>query len=348
MNLYDRIGTMVFTPTDRYIIGASDSANEDFRKKGENIIEFHQRDTVEFSCIRQMDLKSENYENYMKTKKMPKGCFGDSFGYKMQESIADSVLAYCLGEMTEEQIQKALIDACKDMRVYQVQMGHTSGVNAKDNGQIVGDVYEIFQKYNVRFMAMECFEAGSDIAEANGGKDQHNWVYYDSKYYEESQHLRGLLQEASNELAAGWNADFIDFEKIEKESRFTLDGKMDFNSVWDYQAHQRNICTMSGEWQPQEHFTFFYQANKNKDFSGEYTLDSQAGICIVGFGGREWTLEVPFNNSVVLGKTADHFNAKDLFVEKSLYREPNLLRYLESFEVYTRFHGHNKTMKGEW
>lgn len=69
MNLYDRIGTMVITPTDRYIIGASDSENEDFRRKSQNIIEFNQRDTVELSCIKQINLKSENYENYMKTKK---------------------------------------------------------------------------------------------------------------------------------------------------------------------------------------------------------------------------------------------------------------------------------------
>lgn len=279
---------------------------------------------------------------------MPKGCFGDPFGYKLQKSIADSVYTYCFGEMTEEQIRKALIDACKDMRVYQVQMGHTSGEEAKDNKQIIEDVYEIFQKYNVKFMTTKCFEAGNDIAEANGGKDKNNQVYYDSQYYEESQQLRDLLQEASNKLASEWNTDPIDFEIIEKESKFTLDGKMDFNSVWDHKAHQRNICTMLGEWQPQEHFTFFYQENKNRNFAGEYTLDSQAGICIVGFGGREWTLEVPFNNSTILGEVADHFNAKDLFVKNSLYREPNLLQYLESFEMYTRFHGHNKTMKGEW
>lgn len=72
MELHNRIGTMVITSTDRHIIGASDKENEDFRKKSNNIIKSNlsnQRDTVELSCIKEIDLKSENYENYMQTKK---------------------------------------------------------------------------------------------------------------------------------------------------------------------------------------------------------------------------------------------------------------------------------------
>ncbi len=345
MELYDRIGTMVITSTDRYIIGASDKENEDFQKKSHNIIKSNpsnQRDTVELSCIKQMDLKSENYENYMKTKKMPNGCFGDEYGYKLQNEIHSAVRAYCYGEITEKQIQKVLMDACKDMRVYQAQCGHTSGVDAKDNRQIIGDVYEIFQKSNVNSMVDKCFKAGSNIADAYGGKEKNNWVYYDSKYYDESQHLRNLLQEAANEMTAEWNTDFIDFEKIEKESKFTLDGALDFNSVWNWRANSYGICSMSWEWQPQDDFSFFYQANKNKVVSEEVTLDSQAGVCIVGFGGQKWIMDVPFNGTASLGKIEEHFNAKDLFVKNTQCRERNLLVYLEKFEVFTRFYGHKK------
>lgn len=235
MELHDRIGTMVITSTDRYIIGASDKENEDFQKKSHNIIKSNpsnQRDTVELSCIKQIDLKSENYENYLKAKKMPNNCFGDNYGIKMHKSIKSTVRTYCNGGLTEEQIKKAFMDACKDMRVYQAQCGHTSGVDAKDNRQIIEGVYEVFQKSNVVFMSDKCFGAGSEIADVNGGSEKNDWVYYDSKYYYESQHLRDLLQESASEMAAEWNTDFIDFEKIEKESKFTLDGKLDFNSVW--------------------------------------------------------------------------------------------------------------------
>ena len=51
MNLCERIGTMVFTDSGRYIIGASESENAEFQKKSSNIIEFNQRDTVELSYV---------------------------------------------------------------------------------------------------------------------------------------------------------------------------------------------------------------------------------------------------------------------------------------------------------
>ncbi len=347
MELYERIGTMVFTPTGRYIIGASDKANAEFQKKSRNIIEFNQRDTIELSCVKKMDMTSENYEDYTKITKMPKHCFSDNYGLEMQKSIKASVQSYCNGEITDEQIKKIFMDACKDMRVYQAQSRHTSGVDARDNRQIIENVYEVFQKSNVECMVDKCFELGSDIAAANGGNEKDNWVYYDSKYYDQSQHLRDLLQKSSEEMAAEWNTDFVDFEKIEKESKFTVNGGLDFNSAWNWRSNLRGICSISEEWKPQDNFSFFYQANKNKVSSGEITLDSQAGVCIVGFGDREWTVKVPFNGSTILGKLANRFNVKDLFVQSTQCREPNLLKYLENFDVYTRFYGHNKAIKGE-
>lgn len=354
MELYGRIGTMVITSTDRHIIGASDKENEDFRKKGQNIIksnQSHQKDTVELSCIKEMDLKSETYENYGKTGKMPNHCFGDNYGVKLQNSIHTAVQAYCKGEMTEGQIQKAFMDACKDMRVYQAQCGHTTGVNADDNRQIIGNVYEIFQKSNVGYMAYQNFKAGSAIAAANGGEEMNDWVYYDAKYYYESQHLRDLLQEAASKMASEWNTECIDFEKIEKESKFIIDGKMDFNCSWDFIANNRGICTMTlpETWQPQEDFSFFYQENKKKAVMGEaIALESQAGVCIIGLGSRKWTMDVPFNGTASLGKLEDHFNVRELFEKNFLSDEPNLFTYLERFEVYTRFYGHKKTVMGIW
>lgn len=347
MDFCERIGTMVFTATGRYIIGASESANAEFQKKSRNIIEFNPRDTVELSCIKKMDMSSENYEDYTKITKMPNHCFSDNYGVKMQKSIKEAVQAYSNGEMTDEEIKQTFIDVCKDMRVYQAQSRHTSGVNATDNKQIIENVYEIFQKSNVQSMVDKCFEAGNGIADANGGKEKDDWVYYDSKYYEKSQHLRELLQKTSKEMETEWNTDFIDFEKIEKESKFTLNGGLDFNSVWDWRAESRGICSVSEEWQPQDGFSFFYQANRNKVLSEEITLQSQAGVCIVGLGNREWTTEVPFNGSIILGELADRFNVKDLFVKSNQCNDSNLLKHLQKFDVYTRFYGHNKAIRGE-
>lgn len=203
MESNELIGTVAFTSDNRYINSSTNKENKDFQKKSKNTTANNNRDTVEFTCDKEIELKSENYENYTHKKTIQKQwhSFGNEYGYKRLTQISQAIWEYCYGEMTDEQIQQALIDECKKMRMYQMQIGNTSGVNEKDNSQIIGDVYEYFQKYNVRYMVNKCFEDGVDIANANGGSENNNWVYYDSKYYDKSEHLRSLLREAANEVA---------------------------------------------------------------------------------------------------------------------------------------------------
>lgn len=348
MDFHESIGTMVFTPTGRYIIGASDRENEEFQKKSKNIINLDQsklKDSVELTCIQQMEITSENYNDILKVKGMPNHCFSDDYGLEVQKTIKSAVYTYCESEITDEELTQLFIDICKDMRVYQVQSGHTSGAIEKDNEKIIENVYEIFQKANVECMVDKCFKAGKDIADTQGGGEKLNWVYYDSDYYFQSQHLREMLQTVSTELAMEWEVEQIDYERVEKESKFTLNGSLDFNSVWNWRADQVGICSMSDfDWQPQEDFSFFYQSIKMKKFTGEITLDSQKGICIIKSSGEKWYVDVPFNNSVSLGELHDHFNVKDLFLAGERTKEQNLLGILEKFDVYTRFYGHNKAI----
>lgn len=350
MQLYDRIGTMVFTQNDRYIVGASDKENEEFRKKSQDVISMKQeklRDTLEVSCVKKRENSSENYDDYFKITKMPKHCFADNYGIEIQKNVKSVIQAYCNGEITKDEIKKTFIDVCKDMRVYQAQSRHTTGNDVEDNRQIVENVYEIFQKSNVECMVAMCFKLGSNIADVYGGSEKNNWVYYDSECCSESQYLQELLQTTSSEIASEWCIGMIDFEKIEEESKLKLNGGLDFNSVWNWSANQRGICSMVEDWKAEEKFSFFFQANKNRNFAGNITLDSQAGICVVGMEDDMWILEVPFNGSVVLGELKDYYNAKDLFMEVAQNSDSNVLKYVMNFEIYTRFYGHNKTMRGE-
>ncbi len=218
-----------------------------------------------------MEITSENYNDILKVKGMPNHCFSDDYGIEVQKTIKSAVHTYCDSEITDEELTQLFIDICKDMRVYQVQSGHTSGAIEKDNKKIIENVYEIFQKANVECMVDKCFKAGKDIADQVG------------------------------------------------------------------------ICSMSDfDWQLQEDFSFFYQSIKMKKFTGEITLDSQKGICIIKSSGEKWYIDVPFNNSVSLGELHDHFNVKDLFLASEQTKDQKLLGILEKFDVYTRFYGHNK------
>lgn len=351
MNLAGMVGMMGKRANgDWYIVGASDKANKAFSEKMRNntfhISEEQLRnsvDAIEIGAVKRIDNVDEWLES--KITGMPH-CFGDSYGYKVRGEIQTAVAEYCDGEMSDEDIKQTLIDACKDMRVYHAQCWHTTGENVEDNTQIIEQVYELFQKTNVRNMVGKCFEDGNEIADKWGGREK-NWVYYDSKYNGKAEHLREVLQEASREIASEWGIGSIDFEKVESESKYTLDGDLDFNSVWNWRANQRGICNMNPDWKPQEDFSLFYQEFKNKTTSGKNTLDDQAGICIVKYGGKEWTMEVPFNNSLSRGEIREHFNAGSLFADNYGRVDESLLEYMGKFELYTRFYGHKKVMRGD-
>lgn len=343
MEVQNQVGIKENVVSGNYISGVSDRESEEFQRKSDNKVEAGERyrDSVEISSIRETPIPSENYEDYRKSfiTKMPDDFFSyNNRGTKLQEAIRQLVQKYSRGEISDEVMKSAFIDACKGTNL--------TKMNAPRN-QHIQDVYEYFQKANVRCMVDECFKAGSSIAKQNGGKESNNWVYYDSDYYKKSEHLRKMLQEAANEITSEKNIDCLDFEKIEKESKFTLDGGLNFNSAWDWRARERGVCSMVEDREPQEKFSFFYQSFKNKTFNAENPSDSQAGICIINFKNNEWAIDVPFNNSTALGKIEDRFNLRKLFFENVKFIEPDLLEQLEHFNVYSGFYNHNKVFMEE-
>ena len=68
INLKDMIGTMVFSSSGNYIVGASERENAQFRKKRENKINLNLQDCVELSCVKEFVLTSENYNDIMKVR----------------------------------------------------------------------------------------------------------------------------------------------------------------------------------------------------------------------------------------------------------------------------------------
>ena len=88
IKLEDMVGTMVFSSSGNYIVGASERENAEFQKKCQNKININLQDCVELSCVKEFVLTSENYNDIMKVKGMPGSIFGDKFGYEMQKEIA--------------------------------------------------------------------------------------------------------------------------------------------------------------------------------------------------------------------------------------------------------------------
>ncbi len=239
INLKDMIGTLVFSPSGNYIVGASERENAEFQKKCENKINLNLQDCVELSCVRESVLTSENYNDIMKVKGMPGSIFGDKFGYEMQKEIAGYMQSYYAGEAGKEDIENYFNECCTSMRVYLSQTRRTTGTDEKDNAQIISQVYEMFAKENQRMANHANYQEGLKV---NVGVSQTaGWCYYNSDYYYQCEETHQFLKDITQKMAEKWSIPTIDTEDIEKKSKLTLDGGFDFNSGWNHHFRQEQI-----------------------------------------------------------------------------------------------------------
>ena len=229
----------------------------------------------------------ECYPNYQVVKGMPQGgVFADQFGYDMQNDIYYCMTDYYAGKISESDVKDYLEECCVSMRIYRTQKCQTSGHNVEDNQQIVGQVYEIFAKMNARAARNANYEEGLAENKAYGGRSD-DWVYYNSDYYYQCEETKELLQQATLYVTDKWEIPAIDTEEIEKNTGYTLDGGLDFNSGWNWQyRNQRGIGSMEDE-----------SVEPPKDFKLFYKQNSFDGTLWVSLNGDRKDIDVPFSIS---------------------------------------------------
>lgn len=157
MNIQGNIGWINVCRTDpskSYVIGGSEEANEEIRNKylGDDYkLPDQAKSYYELNAkgISRLELTSENYNDIMKIKGMPSSCLSGSYGGQVIQNMKDMMDSYYSGEMSAEDVQQKIKNICIDMRVEMVQQRYTNGYNAKDNQQILEDIYGFLQKINV-------------------------------------------------------------------------------------------------------------------------------------------------------------------------------------------------------
>ena len=233
------------------------------------------------------EIMCECYPNYQVVKGMPQGgVFADQFGYDMQNDIYYCMTDYYAGKISESDVKDYLEECCVSMRIYRTQKCQTSGHNVEDNQQIVGQVYEIFAKMNARAARNANYEEGLAENKAYGGRSD-DWVYYNSDYYYQCEETKELLQQATLYVTDKWEIPAIDTEEIEKNTGYTLDGGLDFNSGWNWQyRNQRGIGSMEDE-----------SVEPPKDFKLFYKQNSFDGTLWVSLNGDRKDIDVPFSIS---------------------------------------------------
>ena len=136
-------------------------------------------------------------------------------------------------------------------------------------------LYEYFSRANTRNACTKNMQEGKALIEENGI----NWngtYYYNSDWYYACEEMQKMFQETANELTDEYGAEQVDFTYVEQHTRFTLDGGITFNGVWDSMEWQINRDRAIGgsfhdvNMAPPEDFVYC----SNATWDGENNLDS--------------------------------------------------------------------------
>ncbi|MBD5507835.1 MAG: hypothetical protein HDR05_07265 [Lachnospiraceae bacterium] len=232
------------------------------------------------------EIMCECYPNYQVVKGMPQSVFADPFGYDMQNDIYYCMTDYYAGKISESDVKDYLEECCVSMRIYRTQKCQTSGHNVEDNQQIVGQVYEIFAKMNARAGGNANYEEGLAENQKYGGRSD-DWVYYNSDYYYQCEETKDFLRQAALYVTDQWEIPAIDAEEIEKNTGYTLDGGLDFNSGWnwEYRNQMANGSMEDESVAPPKDFKLFFKQN------------SFDGTLWVSLNGDRRDVDVPFSIS---------------------------------------------------
>lgn len=229
------------------------------------------------------------YENYSVSKGMPKSIFADSFGYQMQEDISQYMFEYYSGTITQDELEGIFEKCCKDMRIYRTRQRETNGNNDMDNKQIVSEMYEVFIKENARAATRINYAEGEEYSKSLGKHYRNDdWVYYNAKYYYQCSETKSMLAEIADHMTEKWEIHQIDTEEIERNSRYTADGKSDFNSMWNFTfRNQVGRASLSDEsMAPPKDFKLFFKESMYSTKSGT------EGIVEMWLGGEKYSKKI--------------------------------------------------------
>lgn len=109
---------------------------------------------------------------------------------------------------------------------------HSAGMmNAEWATRSLARLYEYFSRANTRAACDHNNREGRQLLESNGFSSSGS--YYNADWYWKCEEMQDLFREVANELADERDAEHVDFEYVEKNTRFTLDGGITYNGVWD-------------------------------------------------------------------------------------------------------------------
>ena len=157
------------------------------------------------------------------------------------------------GEIDEDDVKK---------QIYEYVKQYTVGCLGKDDhsskvkvSAVMSDLYEYLSRANTRQAVNANQNAASEYWKSNGAKETgvdrytavKGAVYYDAKYYKQCERMQDLFKNTLDDIADQYGASKVEYEYIEKNTKFIVDGGITFNGVWNVCQYQTNFYWMDYE-----------------------------------------------------------------------------------------------------
>lgn len=189
-----------------------------------------------------VELSLESYtipigcETYEKIKSQMKSlpCFAHN---KMFYETAEVMKDYYDGKLQKDEVKEifkeyfyhAIGEPSDTDHVYQ----------QKRATQALAELYEFFSRANTRAANNLNAQEAKELL-AGSGVSVSGYVYYNADYYWQCEEMQEMFREAADELASEYGAETVDYEYVEKNTKFVLDGGITYNGVWNATAEQNN------------------------------------------------------------------------------------------------------------
>ena len=105
-------------------------------------------------------------------------------------------------------------------------------------GRLAG-LYEYFSRANTRLAYDQNRQEGKALMERHG-MSWSGTCYYNADWYYACEEMQAMFRETADELADEYGAEHVDFQYVEQHTRFTLDGGITYNGVWEAAKWQMN------------------------------------------------------------------------------------------------------------
>lgn len=209
--------------------------------KGQETV-YYARDCVEISMDSyEIPPTADNYEEVRNMLKMQNNSKIAQLGNRMFYESYEVMRDYYDGKLSRDEV--------KD--IFKEYFYHYMGTTAKDaenketqtavlrtgDGvalatRYLAGLYEYFSRANTRNACAQNRKEGSELMERNG-MSQNGSIYYNADWYYVCEEIQELFRDTADELADEYGVEHADYKYVEQNTRFTLDGGITYNGVWN-------------------------------------------------------------------------------------------------------------------